>query len=235
MSRKKSEIKATESKVPDKKSIEKITSDTKELEKCTSDKKEPPAKPLGGVKIGYALCGSFCTFAKAKEAASELIAAGAELTPIFSYNAACMNTRFGNATAHIEDFEQICGNPPILSIEQAEPIGPSQMFDLLIIAPCTSNTIAKLALGITDTPVTMAAKSHLRNSRPVLIALATNDALGASAKNIGILQGYKNYYFVPYAQDDTTQKPRSCIADFNKLPLAAAAALKGNQLQPIIF
>jgi dipicolinate synthase subunit B len=198
-------------------------------------KKPAEQKPLQGVKIGYALCGSFCTFAKAKDAAEKLVAAGAELTPIFSYNAACFNTRFGNAAVHIEEFENICGNEPILSIEQAEPIGPERMFDILVIAPCTSNTMAKLALGITDTPVTMAAKSHLRNSRPVLIALATNDALGASLKNIGILAGYRNYYFVPFAQDDVTQKPRSAVADFTKLTDSVISALNGEQLQPVIF
>jgi dipicolinate synthase subunit B len=191
-------------------------------------------RPLEGKKIGFALCGSFCTFEKAKAAARELIRGGAILTPVFSFNAQTMNTRFGNAKCHIEAFEAICGNPPILSIEEAEPIGPKSMFDIIVIAPCTSNTIAKLALGITDTPVTMAAKSHVRNNRPVLVALATNDALAASAKNIGTLLNYRNYYFVPFLQDDTEAKPRSCVADFDKLPDAVTAALEGVQLQPII-
>jgi dipicolinate synthase subunit B len=192
-------------------------------------------KKLENVRIGFALTGSFCTFEKAKAAAAELIAEGATLTPIFSFNAASMNTRFGNSKTHIEELENICKNPPILSIENAEPIGPSGAFDILLIAPCTSNTLAKIALGITDTPVTMAAKSHVRNDRPVLLAISTNDALSASAKNIGALMPVRNYYFVPFAQDDTTNKPRSAVADFTKLTDAAVAALDRKQLQPIIF
>ncbi|MDR0992566.1 MAG: dipicolinate synthase subunit B [Ruminococcus sp.] len=192
-------------------------------------------KKLDGVKIGFAVTGSFCTFEKAKEAAKLLKAEGAIITPVFSFNAATMNTRFGNCKTHIEDFEKICGNPPILSIEYAEPIGPQKLFDILIIAPCTSNTAAKIALGITDTPVTMAAKSHVRNDRPVLVAMSTNDALSASAKNIGMLLANRNYYFVPLSQDDTEKKPRSCVADFSKLTDAAIFALEGKQIQPIIF
>jgi dipicolinate synthase subunit B len=192
-------------------------------------------KKLENVRIGFALTGSFCTFEKAKAAAAELIAEGAILTPIFSFNAATMNTRFGNSKTHIEEFENICKNPPILSIENAEPIGPLGVFDILLIAPCTSNTLAKIALGITDTPVTMAAKSHVRNDRPVLLAISTNDALSASAKNIGALMPVRNFFFVPFSQDDTANKPRSAVADFSKLTDAAAAALEGKQLQPIIF
>jgi dipicolinate synthase subunit B len=192
-------------------------------------------KKLDGVRIGFAVTGSFCTFEKAKEAANELAAEGAILTPIFSFNASSINTRFGNCKTHIEQFEEICGNPPILSIENAEPIGPNKMFDILIIAPCTSNTAAKIALGITDTPVTMAAKSHVRNDRPVLVAMSTNDALSASAKNIGTLLATRNYFFVPLSQDDTEKKPRSCVADFTKLTDAVIEALKGRQIQPIIF
>jgi dipicolinate synthase subunit B len=190
---------------------------------------------LEGIRIGFALCGSFCTFAKAKQAALELTEAGADLTPIFSYNAAAINTRFGNAKAHMEDFEGICGNAPLLTIEQCEPIGPKSMFDIMVVAPCTSNTLAKLAVGITDTPVTMAVKSHVRNNRPVVIALATNDALAASAKNIGTLLNYRNFFFVPISQDDINQKPRSCVADFDKLTDTVKAALEDIQLQPIIF
>jgi dipicolinate synthase subunit B len=192
-------------------------------------------KKLDGVKIGFAVTGSFCTFEKAKAAAAELSSEGAIITPIFSFNAASMNTRFGNSKTHIEQFENICKNPPILSIENAEPIGPSAMFDIIIIAPCTSNTLAKIALGITDTPVTMAAKSHVRNDRPVLLALSTNDALSASAKNIGTLMNVRNYFFVPFSQDDCEKKPRSAVADFGKLTAAVAEALDGKQIQPIIF
>jgi dipicolinate synthase subunit B len=191
-------------------------------------------KLLEDVKVGFALCGSFCTFSRAKEAAKSLVEEGAAVTPIFSYNASTMNTRFGNAKANIEEFEEICHNAPILSIEQAEPIGPTKMFDILVVAPCTSNTIAKLAYGITDTPVTMAVKSHIRNSRPVVIALATNDALAACAKNIGLLMNYRNFYFVPFEEDDCVKKPRSCVADFDKVVATVEAALKGIQLQPMI-
>jgi dipicolinate synthase subunit B len=190
---------------------------------------------LEGIKIGFALCGSFCTFAKAKDAAAKLTEEGAVLTPIFSYNASAINTRFGNAKTHMEDFEKICGNAPLLTIEQCEPIGPKSMFDVMVVAPCTSNTLAKLAVGITDTPVTMAVKSHIRNNRPVVIALATNDALAASAKNIGTLLNFRNYYFVPISQDDIEQKPRSCVADFDKITETIQAALDGVQFQPIIF
>jgi dipicolinate synthase subunit B len=189
---------------------------------------------LSGVRIGFALCGSFCTFAEAKKTAIGLKDLGAILTPIFSFNASTINTRFGNAKAHIEEFECICGNAPILTIEQAEPIGPKSMFDIVLVAPCTGNTLAKLAIGITDTPVTMAVKSHLRNDRPVLLAPATNDALSNSAKNIGTLLNYRNIFFVPISQDDPSAKPRSCIADYSKIPEAVAAALKYKQLQPII-
>jgi dipicolinate synthase subunit B len=192
-------------------------------------------KKFEGIKIGFAVTGSFCTFEKAKETARELVAEGATLTPIFSFNAASMNTRFGNSKAHIEEFENICKNPPVLSIENAEPIGPTHMFDVLIIAPCTSNTLAKIALGITDTPVTMAAKSHVRNDRPVLLAISTNDALSASAKNIGALLPSRNFFFVPFSQDDVDKKPRSAVADFEKIPAATRAAIEGKQLQPIIF
>jgi dipicolinate synthase subunit B len=199
------------------------------------DIKEKKAQELSGVRIGFALCGSFCTFAEAKKTAIGLKDLGATLTPIFSFNASTINTRFGNAKTHIEEFEGICGNPPILTIEQAEPIGPKSMFDIVLVAPCTGNTLAKLAIGIIDTPVTMAVKSHLRNDRPVLLAPATNDALSASAKNIGTLLNYRNIFFVPISQDDPAAKPRSCIADYSKIPEAIKAALKYKQLQPIIY
>jgi dipicolinate synthase subunit B len=192
-------------------------------------------KKLDGVKIGFAVTGSFCTFDKAKEAAGLLKKEGAIITPVFSFNASTINTRFGNCKTHIEQFEAICGNPPILSIENAEPVGPQKMFDILIIAPCTSNTAAKIALGITDTPVTMAAKSHVRNDRPVLVAMSTNDALSASAKNIGTLLSTRNYFFVPLSQDEPEKKPRSCVADFKKITDAVIAALEGKQIQPLIF
>lgn len=189
---------------------------------------------LEGIKIGMAMCGSFCTFSKAFEQMIKLKAAGAELTPIMSYHAATLDTRFGTAEENIMTAENICGRGVINTIPLAEPVGPKKMFDLLIVCPCTGNTIAKLAAGITDTPVTMAVKSHLRNGRPVLIAAATNDALSASAKNIGTLLNIKNIYFVPFKQDDFVKKPRSAVADFSVIPEAAKAALNGRQLQPIL-
>lgn len=189
---------------------------------------------LEGIKIGMAMCGSFCTFSKAFEQMIKLKAAGAELTPIMSYHAATLDTRFGTAEENIMTAENICGKGVINTIPLAEPVGPKKMFDLLIVCPCTGNTMAKLAAGITDTPVTMAVKSHLRNGRPVLIAAATNDALSASAKNIGALLNIKNIYFVPFKQDDFVKKPRSAVADFSVIPEAAKAALNGRQLQPIL-
>lgn len=189
---------------------------------------------LEGIKIGMAMCGSFCTFSKAFEQMIKLKAAGAELTPIMSYHAATLDTRFGTAEENIMTAENICGRGVINTIPLAEPVGPKKMFDLLIVCPCTGNTMAKLAAGITDTPVTMAVKSHLRNDRPVLIAAATNDALSASAKNIGTLLNIKNIYFVPFKQDDFVKKPRSAVADFSMIPEAAKAALNGRQLQPIL-
>jgi len=189
---------------------------------------------LEGIKIGMAMCGSFCTFSKAFEQMIKLKAAGAELTPIMSYHAATLDTRFGTAEENIMTAENICGRGVINTIPLAEPVGPQKMFDLLIVCPCTGNTMAKLAAGITDTPVTMAVKSHLRNGRPVLIAAATNDALSASAKNIGALLNIKNIYFVPFKQDDFVKKPRSAVADFSMIPEAAKAALNGRQLQPIL-
>ena len=189
---------------------------------------------LEGIKIGVAMCGSFCTFSKAFEQMIKLKAAGAELTPIMSYHAATLDTRFGTAEENIMTAENICGRGVINPIPLSEPVGPKKMFDLLIVCPCTGNTMAKLAAGITDTPVTMAVKSHLRNGRPVLIAAATNDALSASAKNIGALLNIKNIYFVPFKQDDFVKKPRSAVADFSMIPEAAKAALNGRQLQPIL-
>ncbi len=189
---------------------------------------------LKGKRVGFAMCGSFCTFSKAFEAAQTLSSLGCELTPIMSFNAASISSRFGDAAAHISQIEEICGRKAILSIADAEPIGPKKLLDALVVCPCTGNTMAKLACGITDTPVTMAVKSHIRNGRPVLLALATNDALAASAKNIGFLQNCRHYYFVPYAQDDSENKPNSMIARFELLPEALCSALEGRQLQPVV-
>lgn len=188
-----------------------------------------------GTKIGIAICGSFCTFSQTFEQMKNLKALNADLTAIMSYHASSLDTRFGTAVNNIMTIESICGKGVIDTIPLAEPVGPKKMFDLLIVAPCTGNTLAKLAAGITDTPVTMAVKSHLRNGRPVLIAVSTNDALSASAKNIGLLMNTKNIYFVPFGQDDHEKKPTSLVADFSRIPEAAQAALEGRQIQPLII
>ncbi|MGN0642795.1 MAG: dipicolinate synthase subunit B [Huintestinicola sp.] len=196
---------------------------------------EEYASRLENKRIGVAITGSFCTFSKVFEQMKALKNMNADLTPIMSYNASALDTRFGTAHENICAAEEICGKGIINTIPLAEPIGPKKMFDILLIAPCTGNTLAKLALGITDTPVTMAAKSHLRNGRPVLIAVSSNDALSASAKNIGLLLNTRNYFFVPFSQDDSSKKPTSLIADFTKIPDAVIAALEARQLQPIIL
>lgn len=190
---------------------------------------------MDNLRIGYAITGSFCTFEKSFEAAQKLADMGHKLTPIASFNSYKLSTRFGTAEENRRRLEAICGNKIIHTIEDAEPIGPKRMFDILVVAPCTSNTLAKLAVGVNDTPVTMAVKSHLRNSRPVLIAISTNDALAAAAKNIGTLQNYRNYFFLPYRQDDTKQKPMSMVADFSLMPNAIEAAIRSEQLQPIVL
>lgn len=167
--------------------------------------------------------------------AMESIAKVHTLIPIFSHSAYTIDSRFGTAQAHIRQAEKICGSAPLHTIEQVEPIGPKKLLDALIIAPCTGNTLAKLAHSIADGPVTMAAKSHLRNGSPVLIAVSTNDALSGAAENIGKLLGRKNYYFVPFGQDDPIKKPTSMVANFSLIPAALEAALEGRQLQPIIL
>lgn len=190
---------------------------------------------LNGIKIGYAMCGSFCTFSRSIEQLRRLVDMGADVTAIMSFNAASIDTRFGTAESFRKSIEEITGKAVIRTIEDAEPIGPRKMFDVLVICPCTGNTLAKLANSITDTPVTMAAKSHIRNSRPIVIAAATNDGLAGSAKNIGALLNIKEYFFVPFGQDDSAKKPRSLVADFNELPETIESALNGLQFQPMII
>lgn len=190
---------------------------------------------FSGIKIGFAVCGSFCTFEKAFKQAEALVKMGAEVTPIMSFNASLMSTRFGTAEENKRRLEEICGREIISTIEGAEPIGPKKMFDILVVAPCTGNTLAKLAMSIVDTPVTMAVKSHIRNARPVVIAVSTNDALSGSAKNIGALMNYRNFYFVPLSQDDCLKKPASVVADYDLLPQTIEAALSGVQIQPVIL
>jgi dipicolinate synthase subunit B len=189
---------------------------------------------LSGVRIGLALTGSFCTFEKTYKEVENLINAGAKVTPIFSYNAASIDSRFGKAEDWLNKFEALTGSKSIMTISDAEPIGPKNMFDILLIAPCTGNTIAKLATAITDTPVLMAAKSHIRNQRPVVIAISTNDGLGMNAKNIGVLLNSKHYFFIPFGQDNPAQKRNSLVAKLEYTIPTIEEALVGNQLQPMI-
>ena len=189
---------------------------------------------MTGITVGYALCGSFCTFSKTIPQIEELIKRGAKVLPIMSETAYKTSTRFGKAEEFISEIERITENKIIHTISDAEPIGPKKMCDLLIIAPCTGNTLSKLANGVTDTCVTMAAKSHLRIKRPVLLCIATNDGLGASAQNIGRLLNTKNIYFVPFGQDDPEKKPNSLVADFSRISDSAIEALSHRQIQPLI-
>ena len=184
--------------------------------------------------IGLAMCGSFCTFARVLDAFSALDREQYDLVPIQSQAAYSTDTRFGAAADFRARLEALCGRPIIHTIEEAEPIGPKKLLDVLVIAPCTGNTLGKLACGITDTSVTMAVKAHLRNRRPVVLALSTNDGLAASSRNIGTLLNTKNIYFVPYSQDDPAGKPTSLVANMDKILQTTTAALKGVQLQPII-
>lgn len=186
------------------------------------------------MNIGFALCGSFCTYAQVFPVMRELTEHH-NVIPIFSENAASIDSRFGTAKEHLKAAADICRKHPLLTIPEVEPIGPKKLLDALVIAPCTGNTLAKLAHSIADTTVTMAAKSHLRNGRPVLVAVSTNDALAGAAENIGKLLGRKHYYFVPFRQDDPIKKPTSMVADFKMIPQALEAALEGRQIQPILL
>lgn len=190
---------------------------------------------LNGLRVGYALCGSFCTFERSFGALEQLRASGADITAVMSYNAYELNTRFGEAEAHRRRLTALTGKPIIHDIAAAEPIGPKRMFDVLVVAPCTGNTLAKLALGVIDTPVCMAVKSHLRAQRPVVLAVSTNDALSGAAKNIGSLLNVKHFYFVPLRQDDHVNKPFSLAADLSLLPETILAALDERQLQPLLL
>lgn len=191
-------------------------------------------KELSRTKIGFAVTGSFCTFSKIEMPLKQLVSHGADVIPILSPTVAAFDTRFARAEEFRKNLEALTKNAVIDSIPAAEPIGPKKLLDLLIIAPCTGNTLAKLAVGITDTAVTMAAKAHLRNGRPVLLAVSSNDALSANAANLGSLLNRKHYYFVPFSQDDYRQKPTSLVADLSLIPEAAQAAINGIQLQPLL-
>lgn len=189
---------------------------------------------LSGRNIGVAFTGSFCTHAMVQNAVADIVTAGANVTPIFSYNTQTIDCRFGKSSEYMQKITEITGNKPILTIEDAEPIGPKNMVDILIIAPCTGNTLAKFCNGITDTPVLMATKSHIRNGKPLVICLATNDALGMNFKNIGSLLNTKHIYFVPFGQDDWAKKPNSMIAHFDLIIPTLEMALEGKQIQPVI-
>lgn len=186
-------------------------------------------------KIGVAFTGSYCTYQKTFKALDDLSKTGADIITIFSENAQATSTRFGNSNDFISRAKAISGKAPILSIKDAEPIGPKSIIDLLVIMPCTGNTLAKLANGITDTPVLMASKAHLRNNKPILICLSSNDALGMNLKNIGILLNTKNIFFIPFGQDDYEKKPNSMVSKIDLLCPAIDAAFCGKQLQPVIL
>lgn len=185
------------------------------------------------ITLGYAFCGSFCTISQSLKELEKLSRLNIKIKPIMSEIVYNTDTRFGKADDLIEKVETLCGEKIIHTIPGAEPIGPKGLLDIIVVSPCTGNTTAKIALGITDTPVTMAVKAHLRNDRPVVIGLATNDALGASAKNIGLLQNTKNVFFVPYGQDDAAGKPTSLVCDFEKTADTVEKALRGVQIQPM--
>ena len=186
-------------------------------------------------RVGFAVCGSFCTHDKVLRALEEVTKLYETVIPIVSEISAFTDTRFGTSEDLLDRLEELTGREVLCDIPTVEPIGPKSLLDLLVIAPATGNTIAKLASGITDTAVTMAAKAHLRNGRPVVVAMASNDGLAAGAKNIGELLVRKHYYFVPFGQDSPMMKPCSLVADFTKIPETMDAALRGEQLQPILL
>ena len=186
------------------------------------------------LRVGFAFCGSFCTMSRALDALEQTAARFGQVTPIVSEMVADTDTRFGNAHDFMREMERICDRRVISTVAGAEPIGPKGLLDALVICPCTGNTLGKLAHGITDSSVTMAAKAHLRNGRPLIIAVSTNDGLGASAPNLGTMLGRKNVYFVPFGQDDWQGKPASLVADFTLVPQAVEAACRGEQLQPLL-
>lgn len=187
-----------------------------------------------GKNIGYAFTGSFCTISETIKEMERLVFLGAEVYPILSYTVAKTDTRFGRADDLRRRIELVTGRDCIDTITLAEPIGPKNLLDLIVVAPCTGNTLSKIANGITDTPVTMAVKAQLRNQKPVVLAIATNDGLGANAKNIGILLSTKNIYFVPFGQDDPEKKNNSLIAKFSMIVPTIELALEGRQIQPLL-
>ncbi len=185
-------------------------------------------------KLGFAITGSFCTIRQNLDLMRTL-SADYDILPIFSYHAASLDTRFGKAADFVKEAEEIAGKKAICTIPEAEPIGPKHLTDLMLVSPCTGNTLAKLALSITDTPVTMAVKSHLRGKNPVVIAVSTNDAIAGSAKNIGMLTNLKHYFFVPLRQDDYEKKPASLVADFSRVNETLSAASRHMQVEPLFL
>lgn len=189
---------------------------------------------LTGKRIGFAMTGSFCTYEKVFKEMEHLVSLGASVFPIFSYVPQEIECRFGNWKQFLERATIITGNKPITTIATAEPIGPKELFDLMLVAPCTGNTLSKLANAITDTPVTMAVKAHLRTEKPTVIFLASNDSLGLNFKNIGLLYSTKHIYFVPFCQDDPKKKPCSLVAHTDLIVPTMELALEGKQIQPVI-
>lgn len=190
---------------------------------------------MSDTRVGFAICGSYCTFDKMLDTLRNVKDKYGDVQPIMSENSYTVDSRFGSAEHFISEVESICGKKIFSTIPQVEPIGPKALLDVLAIVPCTGNTLAKIAKGVTDTSVTMACKAHLRNNRPVVIAISSNDALSGNAENLGILLNRKNFYFVPFYQDDTANKPNSLAADLSKLNDTIDAALKGIQLQPLMI
>lgn len=190
---------------------------------------------LKDIRIGFGITGSFCTFSKIESTLISLINEGAKILPIMSFNSYTTDTRFGKAKDFINKFEELTSNKTIASIPEAEPIGPKNLIDLMLIYPCTGNTLAKLTNAITDTPVLMATKSHLRNQKPVLLGISTNDGLSNNAKNIGTLLNTKNIFFVPFGQDDFAKKPNSLVCDNNKIVESVVFALGNKQIQPVLL
>ena len=189
---------------------------------------------MNNIRLGFAFCGSFCTHQKVLQEMQKLCRRYA-VVPILSETAAATDTRFGRAEDFLAAVEAAAGRPAIRTVREAEPIGPQALLDVLVIAPCTGNTLGKLAGGVTDTSVTMAAKAHLRNGRPVVVALASNDGLSGSAANLGTLLNRRGYYFVPFGQDDPARKPCSLMADFPRIGETVEAALAGRQIQPVLL
>lgn len=187
------------------------------------------------LSVGLAVTGSFCTFDRLLGQIGEWRQRGMEITPILSYNAAQVDTRFGRAADLRQKLTELTGHTPLMTLTEVEPIGPKKMFDVLVVAPCTGTTLGRLACGISDTPVTLAVKSHLRRSLPVVLAVSTNDALGGSMRSISLLKNTKHIYFVPMRQDDPVHKPNSLVADFTRIGDTVDAALRGEQIQPLFL